>query len=186
MCNSVASAYGRSLIFKTFATPTSCALGSSCFKKFKNNKTIANKARCDWASPCRLIQSTVSCTFLRFLNVFPTFFRTESFPPSTPLNFIPWVACSTTSSFAVSFCGGQNICNQAIGILVTFFALQYPKNGSIRQNRFGVRPCIPKLTTSLVQDNPRGWNPVEAVLPPFPCQKLMYSIRQLTTCNGAP
>jgi hypothetical protein len=138
------------LIFKTFAAPTSCALGSPCLVPHVVNccpsrwslsfASVTTIARCDWASPCHLIRSTVSCTFLRYLNVFPMFFRTESLPPSTPLNFIPWVACSTTSSFAVSYCGGQNICNQAIGILVTFFALQYQKNGSIRQNRFGVIP----------------------------------------------
>jgi hypothetical protein len=82
-------------------------------------------------------------------------------------------------------------CIQAIGILVIFFALQYMKNGSISQNHCCVIPswipCMRKLMTLLVQDNPRGWNPqpVEVVLPTFPlCQELMYVLRQLTPCLG--
>ncbi|KAH9985944.1 OPT oligopeptide transporter protein-domain-containing protein [Russula vinacea] len=83
-------------------------------------------------------------------------FRHGNMPPATPLNYVPWVLVCFAFNYVIrrryfgwwskyncefcvmklsgGMCFGWIGCGYAVGLIVIFFALQYPKNGTIALN----------------------------------------------------
>lgn len=84
--------------------------------------------------------------FLKYLN-FPLIFTgTGNMPPATPLNYVPWVIMCFLFNYVIRrrhfgwwskynyvLSAGLDA-GYAVGLIVIFFALQYPKNGTIGLN----------------------------------------------------
>ncbi|KAN0129006.1 oligopeptide transporter [Lactarius tabidus] len=84
--------------------------------------------------------------FLKYLN-FPLIFTgTGNMPPATPLNYVPWVLICFIFNYVIrrrhfAWWSKYNYvlsagldAGYAVGIIIIFFALQYPKNGTIGLN----------------------------------------------------
>ncbi|KAI0247351.1 OPT oligopeptide transporter [Lactifluus subvellereus] len=84
--------------------------------------------------------------FLKYLN-FPVIFSAMAWmPPATPINYVPWVFICFLFNYVIRrrhmlwwlkynylLSAGLDA-GYAVGIIVIFFALQYPKNGTIGMN----------------------------------------------------
>jgi OPT family small oligopeptide transporter len=84
--------------------------------------------------------------FLKYLN-FPLIFTgTGNMPPATPLNYVPWVLVCFVFNYVIRrrhfgwwskynyvLSAGLDA-GYAVGLIIIFFALQYPKNGTIGLN----------------------------------------------------
>ncbi|KAF8501810.1 OPT oligopeptide transporter protein-domain-containing protein [Russula emetica] len=84
--------------------------------------------------------------FLKYLNFPLIFTSTGNLPPATPLNYVPWVLVCFIFNYVIRrrhfgwwskynyvLSAGLDA-SYAIGTLFIFFALQYPKNGTIGLN----------------------------------------------------
>ncbi|KAI0296744.1 OPT oligopeptide transporter [Multifurca ochricompacta] len=84
--------------------------------------------------------------FLKYLNFPLVFTGTGNMPPATPLNYVPWVLICFLFNYVIRrrhfgwwskynyvLSAGLDA-GYAIGLIVVFFALQYPKNGTIALN----------------------------------------------------
>ncbi|KAF8493699.1 OPT oligopeptide transporter protein-domain-containing protein [Russula emetica] len=75
--------------------------------------------------------------FLKYINLPVAFDNAASIPPLTPLNFMPWVFVCFIFNYVIRrrhFDWWAKYNCYTIGLLIIFFALQYPKNGTIGLN----------------------------------------------------
>ncbi|KAI0286278.1 OPT oligopeptide transporter [Russula brevipes] len=93
-----------------------------------------------------IVHKKFKVTFLKYLN-FPLILTgTGNMPPATPLNYVPWVLVCFVFNYIIRrrhfgwwakynyvLSAGLDA-GYAIGIIFIFFALQYPKNGTIGLN----------------------------------------------------
>ncbi|KAH9964014.1 small oligopeptide transporter [Russula compacta] len=96
---------------------------------------------CQW-----ILQRRYKIGIFKYLNFAVIFMSTGSLPPATPLNFVPWVLVCFVFNYIIRrrhfdwwskynyvLSAGLDA-GYAISLIIIFFTLQYPKNGTIGLN----------------------------------------------------